>query len=162
MLISNESLYPSEFRGQKKDGRLIFYHYWCWRAGGAAPVKTSTGNNFLRKYQRIPRNYYRTGAKILATVLPFSTGTGNFLVSEKIEYKHFLLKLGAPGISLQKSRDILPKSSVSLGFEGHTELFGPDPVQAEDPHPTRRCPAQNVWVWIPLSSLILSSRKTAY
>ena len=28
-------------------GLLIFvYHYWCWRAGGAAPVKTSTGNNF--------------------------------------------------------------------------------------------------------------------
>ena len=26
-------------------GRLIFYHYWCWRAGGATPVKTSTGNN---------------------------------------------------------------------------------------------------------------------
>ena len=40
-------------------GRLIFYHYWCWRAGGAAPVKTSTGNNFPRKYQRIPRNYYQ-------------------------------------------------------------------------------------------------------
>ena len=40
-------------------GRLIFYHYWCWRAGGAAPVKTSTGNIFPRKYQRIPRNYYQ-------------------------------------------------------------------------------------------------------
>ena len=26
---------------------------------GAAPAKTSTGNNFPRKYQRIPRNYYR-------------------------------------------------------------------------------------------------------
>ena len=26
---------------------------------GAAPVKTSTGNNFPRKYQRIPRNYYQ-------------------------------------------------------------------------------------------------------
>ena len=37
-------------------GRLIFYHYWCWRAGGAAPAKTSTSNNFPRKYQRIPRN----------------------------------------------------------------------------------------------------------
>ena len=37
-------------------GRLIFYHYWCWRARGAAPVKTSTGNNLPRKYQRIPRN----------------------------------------------------------------------------------------------------------
>ena len=29
------------------------------RAGGAAPVKTSTGNNFPREYQRIPRNYYQ-------------------------------------------------------------------------------------------------------
>ena len=35
-------------------GRLSFYHYWCWRAGGAAPVKTSTlGDNFPRK---IPEN----------------------------------------------------------------------------------------------------------
>ena len=34
-------------------GRLIFYHYWCWRTRGAATVKTSTGNNFPRKYQRI-------------------------------------------------------------------------------------------------------------
>ena len=32
--------------------RLTFDHYWCWRTGGAAPVKTSTGNNFPRKYQR--------------------------------------------------------------------------------------------------------------
>ena len=39
-------------------GRLIFYH-WCWRARGAAPVKTSTGNSSPRKYQRIPRNYYQ-------------------------------------------------------------------------------------------------------
>ena len=57
----------SECRGTKSTpiqiggvlGRLIFYHYWCWRAGGAVPVKTSTGNHFPRKYQRIPRNYYQ-------------------------------------------------------------------------------------------------------
>ena len=30
-----------------KLGRLIFYHYWCWRAGSAAPVLVS------------PRNYYQ-------------------------------------------------------------------------------------------------------
>ena len=33
-------------------GRLIYYHYWCWRVGGAVPVKTSTGNHFPSKYQR--------------------------------------------------------------------------------------------------------------
>ena len=60
-----------------------FYHYWCWRAGGAAPVKTTTGNNFPRKYLRIPRNYYQYWCYILATFLPFSTGTGNFSVSEE-------------------------------------------------------------------------------
>ena len=34
---------------------------------------------------------------------------------------------GAPGICRQKkkSQGIPPKSLVSLGFEGHTELFGP-------------------------------------
>ena len=40
---------------------------------------------------------------------------------------------GAPGISQQKSRDIPPKSLVSLGFEGHNELFGPPPLHVEDP-----------------------------
>ena len=59
-------------------GRLIFYHYWCWCAGGAAPVKTGTGNNFPRKYQRIPRNCYQYLCWNLATFLPFSAGTGNF------------------------------------------------------------------------------------
>ena len=32
-------------------GRLIFYHDWCWRVGGAVPAKTSTGNTFPRKYR---------------------------------------------------------------------------------------------------------------
>ena len=35
-------------------GRLIFA-----TTGGAAPVKTSAGNNFPRKYQRIASNYYQ-------------------------------------------------------------------------------------------------------
>ena len=34
---------------------------------------------------------------------------------------------GTPGISRQKSQDTLPKRLVSLGFEGHTEHFGPHP-----------------------------------
>ena len=42
-----------------KPGRLIFYHFWCWRARGAAPVKPSTGSHFPRKYPRIPRNHYQ-------------------------------------------------------------------------------------------------------
>ena len=54
-------------------GRLIYYHYWCWRVGGAVPVKTSTGNNFPRKYQRFPRNYYQYWCWIFAWFLPFST-----------------------------------------------------------------------------------------
>ena len=35
-----------------------------------------------------------------------------------------------------KSRDIPPQSWFSLGFEGHTELFGPHCFRMEDPHPT--------------------------
>ena len=38
-------------------GDWFFYHYWCWRVRGPVPVKTSTDNNFPRKYHRIPRNY---------------------------------------------------------------------------------------------------------
>ena len=45
------------------NGRLIFYHYWCWRAGSAAPVKTSTGNNFLENTREFPEIITSTGAK---------------------------------------------------------------------------------------------------
>ena len=43
---------------------------------------------------------------------------------------------GTPGISRQNSRDILPRSLVSLGFEGHTELFGPHPFTWKTPTPS--------------------------
>ena len=46
----------------------------------------------------------------------------------------------APWLSRQKSWDIPPKSLLSLGFEGRTELFCPHPIHMEDPHPTRRYP----------------------
>ena len=40
----------------------------------------------------------------------------------------FFLKLfGHSRDTLAKSRDVPPRSMVSLGFEGHTELFGPHP-----------------------------------
>ena len=42
------------------------------RLGGAALVKTSTGNNFPRKYQRIPRHYCQYWCYMLAMPLPFS------------------------------------------------------------------------------------------
>ena len=48
-------------------GRLIYYHYWCWRVRGAAPVKTSTGHNFPWEYQRNPRNSYQYWCQILVT-----------------------------------------------------------------------------------------------
>ena len=44
---------------QTEIGRLIFYHYCCWRVGGAVPVKISTCNSFPRKYQTMPQNYYQ-------------------------------------------------------------------------------------------------------
>ena len=60
---------------------------------------------------------------------------------------------GTPRISQQNSQDIPPKSLVSQGFEGHVELFGPQPFTWKNPHPTRRCLDQKIWVWVPFSSL---------
>ena len=40
---------------------------------------------------------------------------------------------GAPGISQPKSRDIPLKGLFSLGFKGHTELFGPHPFTWKTP-----------------------------
>ena len=37
---------------------------------GAAPLKTSTGNNFPREYQRIPREYYQCWRYILVKFCP--------------------------------------------------------------------------------------------
>ena len=56
---------PRKAGGQQEgsgDGRLIFYHYWCWRVGGAVPVETSTGNNFLENAREFPEIITSTGA----------------------------------------------------------------------------------------------------
>ena len=52
-------------------------------------------------------------------------------------------------------KDIPPKSLVSLGFQGHTKLFGPQPLHGEDPRPTGRYPDPKVWVCAPFSCLVL-------
>ena len=54
---------------------------------------------------------------------------------------------GTTGISQQKSRDIKLRSLVSLGFEGHTDLFGPTPSRG------RPYPDSKVWVCAPFSCL---------
>ena len=58
------------------------------------------------------------------------------LQETKIEPKPFFLKLcGRPRISRQNPGISRPKSLVSLGFEGHTELFGPHPFAWKTPTP---------------------------
>ena len=61
-----------------REWELIYYHYWCWRVGGAVLVKTSTGNNFPRKYQRLPRNYYQYWCWILTAISALQSCAGNF------------------------------------------------------------------------------------
>ena len=61
-------------------GRLIFLPLLVLTRRGAAPVKTSTGNNFLDKTREVPEIITSTGAKFWLRFLPFSTGTGNFQV----------------------------------------------------------------------------------
>ena len=48
-------------------GRLIFYHYWCWRTGGAAPVEPNTGNYFpnAREFPEIDTVHGETITKII-------------------------------------------------------------------------------------------------
>ena len=45
---------------------------------GAVPVKVSTGNDFQRKHQRIPRDFYQCWCSILGPVSAFQYCTGNF------------------------------------------------------------------------------------
>ena len=54
----------------------------------------------------------------------------------KFEHKLFFLKLfGQPRDVPTKFRDIPPKSLASLGFKGHTELFGPPLFTWKTPTP---------------------------
>ena len=99
----------------KFNGRLIYYHYWCWRVRGAVPVKTSTGNNVPRKCQRIPRNYCQYWCWILATFLPFSTGTGNFFVSEFKGDKNSECKLSN---GWSRSRKVIKAASFCTEMSG--------------------------------------------
>ena len=67
----------------------------------------------------------------------------------------FLELLGRPRDIRAKSRSIRPKSFVSLGFEGHAELFGPHPFTRKTPTPPEDIRSQKVLVWVPFSSLML-------
>ena len=64
---------------------------------------------------------------------------------------NFLLSNFSGAKSQAKSRDIPPKSLVSLGFEGHAELLAPPPPPLTQKTPTT--PKQRVWLWVPFSSL---------
>ena len=65
-----------------------FQNMWIWETiflpllvltrQGAAPVKTSTGNDFPREYQRTPRKYYQHWCEIFVKYLPFRTVLVNF------------------------------------------------------------------------------------
>ena len=47
------------------NGRLLYYHYWCWRVGGAVPVNVSTG------YERFPEIIASTPEIIASTGAKF-------------------------------------------------------------------------------------------
>ena len=97
---------------------------------------------YLVRSQYRPNNSIYFSAKMLSMASSFAIIRG-----QKFNASFFFPKFsGTPGISRQKSRDIPPKSLVSLGFEGHTELFGPHPFAWKTPHPTRRYLDQKVWV----------------
>ena len=72
----------------------------------------------------------------------------------RIEHKPFFsLKLfGRPRDIPAKSQDIPPKSLVSLGFEGHTELFDPHPFTWKTPTPPENIRTRKFGVWVPFSS----------
>ena len=106
-------------------GRLIFYHYWCWRVGGAVPVKNSTGNNCPRKCQRFPRIYYQYWCEILVAFLPFSTGTGNFSVSD-IKRSMKCFQNNRPAAEVQSDRFLrfsLPRVGIAFLQKLTPDLF---------------------------------------
>ena len=60
----------------------------------------------------------------------------NYLGVTGMSQLNFFLKLFGHARDIPaKSRDIPPKSLVSLGFEAHTELFGPHPFTWKTPTP---------------------------
>ena len=62
-----------------KLGKPIYYHYWCWRVGGAVPVRTGTGNIiFLDNTRDFPEILNSTGARFLWN-FGLQYCTGNFL-----------------------------------------------------------------------------------
>ena len=68
----------------------------------------------------------------------------------------FLKRFGRPRDIPTKSQDIpgaggAPK--IWYPWVSRTyRIFWPSPLHAADPHPTRRYPAQKVWVWVPFAS----------
>ena len=84
-----------------------------------------------------PRQGPRTSMRFsyVSLEMCFQTCCDN-IVPTRIEPKHFFLKLFGRFRDIPaKSRDIPPKKFDSLGFEGHTELFGPHPFTWKTPTP---------------------------
>ena len=79
-----------------------------------------------------------------------TTTTANLLIwCQNLNTFLFSNLSGAPGIPA--------KIPGSMGFEEHTELFGPPPLDVEDPYPTGKYLNRKVWVCAPFSCLISKS-----
>ena len=89
-----------------------------------------TGNPLQRALQQQERH----SDNFLHTSNSYQFYLCNELQGPKNEPKHFFLKLFGRFRDIPaKSRDIPQKKFDSLGFEGHTELFGPHPFKWKTP-----------------------------
>ena len=83
--------------------------------------------------------------------------SGDFVGGQNLNTNFFFSQTfpAPPGIS--RPNPVTSRQTIwfLLGFEGHTELFGPHPFNVEDPHPTSKISGPKVWVWVPFSSLRL-------
>ena len=101
------------------NGRLIYYHYWCWRVGGAVPVKTSTGNNFLENTRDFPEIITSTGAKFSCNFCPSVLVLVIFRLWIKFENKIpnyiYIFQVARKGWGGSVPRGPLAESPIFLG-----------------------------------------------
>ena len=84
----------------------------------------------------------------------FSPNFGGRKLSPNLFSQTFRAPPGYPG----KSQDIPPKKFGFLGFEGHTELFGPHPFTWKSPTPPEEIRTKKFWFGFLFSSLKLLRR----
>ena len=174
-----------DIRGTLKRGRGVFHRNSSEGGGGVQRARRGgegvqkrlclIGGHLRNVLLRVCRSNFPQEQNAPQTPslcnFPICRHFSHFCVERKIEHKFFFLKLFGHlrDIPAKKSRDIPPKKFGFPGFEGHAELFGPQPFTWKSPTPPENIGPESLGLGSfflpdlePLKNIVLYSHECEY